>query len=261
MEIQKRPQPEQEKETRVKIVDRKTLGVIDAEKIPSGYGIVSFDFEKPEFLVTNDTGDVRLFVDPSTREKSSMKLKKLEWDRNVFLSALGDLPPDYRDTLEKLEMPDEFYVTKSPEGTELVHAIGKGTPEEPLEIIQRSTHVYRDISLVHLAIIKYVSITQKPITVLLNKVLFTYTPQESEVTIDASTSFQPPREFDKIDSDLRAGKPISYIDYSYHNWLTNNPDTFKDPAQWYREDYYGYGLKMAKAMIEKVKERIYKKDL
>jgi hypothetical protein len=261
MDNKETPHTEPEKEARAEITDKKILGNIDAKKIPTGYGAVCLDPEKSEFLLTNDVGDVMLFIDPSTRNMSTMELKELKWDAGAFLSGLKDLPQEYQSVMEKAKMPKKFHVTKSPEGTEFVHAIGKGTLDKPLKVVQRSTHVYKDISLVHLAVIKHVFITQQPVTVLLNSVVFTYTPKRSNVEIKASTTFHPPREFDDIDRDLKADKPVSVIEYDYHAFLTKNQDIFKDPTEWYREDYYGYGLNMANAMFEKVEERVNKKDL
>ena len=247
---------------RTEVIDRKTLGSVDAKKIPPGYGVVLFDPEKLEFLLTNNTGDVRLFINPSTSAMSSMELKEIELDPDTFFSVEPNgLPPQYQEELKKLKGPKKFHVTQSSESSEFVHAIGKGTPKEPLEIVDKSTKVIRKgASLVHLAIIKHVSNTKQPITVLLNKVLFTYAPEGGKVIMDASTTFYPPRKFDDIDMDLKAGKPLSDFDYRYHQYLIENPDIFKDPIDWYREDYYDYDLNMANEMFEKVEERIKKKD-
>src|SRR5258708_38334780 len=87
------------------IIDRKVLGTIDASVIPTGYGIVAYDEESNQVLVTNNTGDVRLFIDPDTREMSSMELKEVEWDVGTFLSGSSDLPEEYQDSLEKTEFP------------------------------------------------------------------------------------------------------------------------------------------------------------
>lgn len=250
-----------EDETRVEVVDKEILGSIDAKKIPTGYGAVSLDSAKGEFILTNDVGDVMLFIDPETRNLSTMEVKEVEWDVEAFLSGANDLPQEYQDAMEEAKMSNKFHTTKSPEGTELVHAVGKGTRDEPLEIIQRSTHVYKDISLVHLAMIKHADITQRPITVSLNNVTFTYTPKGSEIEMEATTKFIPPRKFEDIDKDLNNQKQVSVLDYSYHQFLIKNKDVHKDPTEWCREDYYGYGQNMASAMFKKVEERIEHSDL
>lgn len=244
------------------IIDKAVLGTLDTSKIPSGYGVVQLDKQRGEVLITNDVGDVILFIDPNTRSLSTMELKEVEWDAGAFLSGLDDLPEEYKEAMEQAKMPKSFHVTKSPEGTEFVHGIGEGTPENPLEIVQRSTHVYKDISLAHIAIAKHVAITKQPLTITLNQVLFTYFPGENgSVSIEATVTFRPPRDFDSIDEDMKADRNISYIDWDYHNFLIENPDIFKDPIEWYREDYYGYGMNMAKSMFSRVQERLYNQDL
>lgn len=245
---------------RFEFTDKRTLGTIEAGKIPAGYGVVTLNPEKSESLVTNNVGDVMLFIDPDTRSMSSMKLREVEWDAGGFVSGLGDLPREYQEAFRKAQMPKTFHVTDSPEGTEFVHAIGRGTTLDPLEIVQRSTHVYRDISLVHLAMAKHAAITKEPITVSLNDVLFTYTPNRDKVGLDVSVTFSPPREVGLIEKDLEQEKDISFLDHSYNQYLDEHPDTFKSPEDWYRQNYDGYGLNMAKAMFQNVGRRIKEKD-
>ncbi len=245
------------------VTDETVLGIIDPKKIPSGYGLVVLDPNKPEFLITNNTGDVRLFIDPKTREMSSMELKEVELGSGTFLSGLKDLPPEYEEGMKKANLPKKFHITSSPEGTQFVHGIGEGTSEKlPLEIVQRSTQVaYNGVANAHLALIKQASITQKPIFTSLNEILFIYTPVEGKVEVKAKITFLPPREFEKIEKDVKADNPIRYLEYDYYRFLIDNPDTFKNPIEWYREDYYLNGLKTAKAMFHDVKERIKNKEL
>lgn len=245
---------------RKEITDRKVLGIIDASIIPEGYGIVDYDPENQELLVTNNTGDVRLFIDPETRAMSSMEIKEVESDAGAFFSGLTDLPEEYQQVKDKSRFPKKFRVTKSHEGTEFVHGIGSGnSPSSPIELVQKSTHTYKDVSVIHLALARTTQLRKTPLYASLNDILFTYTPNGSQVEISAAASFTPPRDFDAIEKDVKADKPIPVIEIFYYRYLLDNPDTFKDPIEWYREKN-GTRIDIAIGMFERVKERIESKD-
>ncbi|MEP7167541.1 MAG: hypothetical protein ABI758_06205 [Candidatus Woesebacteria bacterium] len=253
-------QPEQDSRPK-EITDHKILGTIDASVIPPGYGIVDYDQESSQVLVTNNTGDVRLFIDPDTRETSSMELKEVEWDAGAFLSGISDVPQEFQDSLASKEFPKKFHVTKSHEGTEFVHGIGNGDAQNnPIEIVQKSTHVYKDVSVIHLAMAKTAQLRKTPIYASLNEILFTYSPKGNQVEISATASFKPPRDFDDIEKDIKADIPTAAFEVFYYTYLVDNPDVFKTPIEWYREEH-GTGIDTALSMFERVKERIKQKDL
>jgi hypothetical protein len=244
-------QPEQSSRPK-EITDHKVLGTIDASVIPTGYGIVDFDQESSQIVVTNNTGDVRLFINPDTRGMSSMELKEVEWDAGAFLLGRSDLPKKSQDALAKTEFPKKFHIIKSHQGTEFVRGTGNGdSPTNPIKIVPKSTNTRRDVSVIHLALAKTAQLRKTPIYASLNNILFTYFPQGNQVEISATASFRPPRDFDDIEKDIKADKPPLALEGLYYDYLVDNPDIFKDPVEWYREEK-GTDIDAAVSMFERV---------
>lgn len=252
------------------VTDRKILGALDPGQIPSGYGIVFVPpkfrepesrFAKLEYLITNNTGDVMLFIDPNLRSLSGIQLEEGRFEG--FTLGMENLPPKYQEAIDKIKMPDRIQTIKSMGGTVFVHALGMGTFEDPLRVIQSSTQTaYKNIYLlVHPAVAKHAFLSNQSFTVLLNDVLYTYSPKNGvAVEVEASTIFEPPRaDANAIRRDIEKNKPISSLDDDYYHFMIKHPDTGKDPVGWYREDYSLYGLKIAETGFKRVQDMLRRK--
>lgn len=259
-----------EKNIRVEVTDKKVLGALDPERIPQGYGIVRIAPrfiaperrpDKPEYVITNDTGDARLFFDPELRSMSSMELKEGKFEG--FVSGLKDLPPEYQDAMSEAQIPDTIQTTKSTEGTELLFTVGTGTSEDPLRTVQRTVQTYhKDVfHLLHLALVRHAYVSDQPISLLMNNVLYTYTPKKGvAVEVEAAVTFRPPREdIAAIERDIDTNTPLLPIDTDYYKFITTHPSTPKDPVTWYREDYSSYGLRSAESAFNRVQDKLRKK--
>ena len=234
------------------------IDTIDASQIPVGYGIVPLQ-DNEGTIITNNIGDVRLFIDPKLRHMSSLELKEIPIEK-FFLSGLDNLPPEYRRAFEGSRMPTSFYIIKSPEDTELVYAIGKGTNDDPFRVIVKTMQVVKkDSTFVHLALMRRALITGEEIQAYINDVLFKYMPtgDGGGVYIEASCYFRPPRSFEKIDADMNTeDESITGVEISYYKWILEHPDEQLSPVEWCKTQYTNYGIRHARRIISMVRERI-----
>lgn len=194
--------PPSEEDIWVEVTDKKILGALDPERIPLGYGVVRIEphfiapgrrQDEPEYVViTNNTGDARLYLDPDTRSMSSMELAEVEL--NGSISGLKDLPPEYQGAMSKVKMPDIIQITKSTEAIELLFAVGTGTSEDPLRAVQRTAQTYKDMYLlIHLALARHAYVAKQQIFLLVNGILYTYTPKNGvAIEVEAAVTFRHP---------------------------------------------------------------------
>ncbi len=239
------------------ITEHKVLGTIDASQIPASYGLVTVDALHHEWVATDDTADVRLWLDPKTKDRSSISTKTVNLDQNTALSAAHLSEADAASFANSL--PKQFQVAKSAEKTHFEYAVGSGaSARHPIEIVPQSNSTGADIATLHLAFARTVFATKRPLFAEMN-MAYAYEPEGNKVKITVSVTYSPPRSFDEIDRDRKAKRDVSPKEIRYHDYLIDNPDIFLDPEEWSRQQSGLPNLRLAEEIFQDVQARIQQK--